>query len=97
MKVEQYLRAHAGVLLSGLSNLILLHLSEVTSVGNSASDVGSDNFLEVTESTNIGLVVRDVYIESVFRPWNIMQGRKVNIHLLLTSIKLILGSSAVPL
>jgi hypothetical protein len=54
---EQYLRAHGRMFLSGPCNLILLHLSEVSSVCNSTGDVGCDDFLEVTESADCGGVV----------------------------------------
>jgi hypothetical protein len=47
--------------LSSLCNLILLHLSQFSSVGNSTSDVGSNDLLEVTDSTDCGRVVRDIY------------------------------------
>jgi hypothetical protein len=54
---EKYLRAHGRMFLSGPCNLILLHLSEVSGVCDSAGDVGCDDFLEVTESADCGGVV----------------------------------------
>lgn len=64
---EQYSRAHARMLVSSLCNLILLHLSKTTSVCNTTGNIGGDHLLEVSESSNIGLVVRDVcFCKSAF-------------------------------
>lgn len=57
------------MLVSSLCNLILLHLSKTTSVCNTTGNVGGDHLLEVSESSNIGLVVRDVWFrKSAFDP-----------------------------
>jgi hypothetical protein len=40
--------------LSGLGDFILLHLSQLSSVCDSTSDVGGNDFLEVTNSADCG-------------------------------------------